>query len=72
MIKIKKPVEKFICPNCEKEIISKNSIDDGIIIKSKLIFLNSNGETYCRCKNCKQVVSLPLIFNKYQNKILDV
>ena len=69
-IKIKRPLESYNCPKCNKELISENKLQkSGIVIKSKLVFLNGNGEILCRCKECKTVVPLPLIFNKYQNNI---
>lgn len=73
MIEIEKPVQTYNCPKCNKEIISENSLKkSGIVIKSKLVFLDDNGNTFCRCKECKEIVPLPLHFNKYQNNIKSI
>jgi len=69
-IKIKKPIDSFNCPKCNREIISNNNLQkSGIVIKSKLVFLNEDGNILARCKNCKSIIPLPLIYNKYQNDI---
>jgi hypothetical protein len=57
---------KFVCPECGKTIIEKNLKNiteaDDLVIKSRLVFLNNNGEILCRCLECKHLTTLPLNF----------
>ena len=62
----------YKCPKCSKEIIADNKndlTDNNIVIKSKLVFLNDDGNVMCRCPQCKKVVGLPLNFMKSSNSI---
>ena len=70
-IKITKPTDNYRCPKCDRELISNNNNlqKSGIVIKSKLVFLDDSGSIFCRCKDCKNIITLPLVFNKYQNSI---
>jgi hypothetical protein len=64
--------EKFVCPDCGKTIIDindKNFSKNDLIIKSRLIFLNDNGEVFCRCV-CKSIINLPLSFINKNKKIV--
>jgi len=59
--------DKFDCPYCNKTIIEKNQnniLSKDIIIKSKLIFLNEDGNILGKCSSCKKLISLPLMFNE--------
>lgn len=64
---------KFECPHCKKEILTNNSGNEtkngDIVIRSRLVFLNSDGNILCRCLNCKKVVGLPLTFTSSEAKI---
>jgi len=56
---------KYKCSNCGKDIIVQSNVIQGdMIIKSRLVFLNQDGNVLCRCTNCKKIVSLPLDFKK--------
>ena len=61
-------MNEFKCPVCNKTIIENNlknnKSENDLIIKSRLIFLNSDGEVLCRCLECKSMVGLPLEFIK--------
>lgn len=67
-------MEPFKCPHCNKVIIEKNLKDEtkpnDIIIKSRLVFLNEDGNVLCRCPDCKKIVGLPLNFIKSSSTIL--
>lgn len=59
----------YSCPQCGKEIVSKNNnaeTNNGIVIKSKLTFIDEEGSIMCRCKNCKNVIALPLKITSLQ------
>jgi len=63
-----KKSDSYNCPKCDKELLSKNNIiKSGLVIKSKLVFLNPNGDVMCRCKRCKSVVALPILFNQFKS-----
>lgn len=58
------------CSHCGKVIITNNKEHSGdIIIKSRLVFLNEDGNVLCRCLQCKKPTSLPLNFVKSSNSI---
>ena len=60
----------FKCPNCESNIVDNNKNRNGdLIIKSRLVFLNEDGNVMCRCQKCKRVVGLPLNFIKSSKTI---
>jgi len=63
----------FECPHCKKQILENNvkqfKNTGDIVIKSRLVFLNEDGNVLCRCQQCKQVISLPLTFNKEEDSI---
>jgi uncharacterized protein with PIN domain len=62
-MKKKKVENKTLCEHCKKELLSEISEDDkGLVIKSRLIFLNEDGQVFARCKNCKKLTTLPLTF----------
>ena len=62
--------QQYKCPKCGKQILEENEKDNtGIIIKSRLVFLNENGEVLCKCLQCKTLVPLPLNFIKSSNTI---
>lgn len=61
---------KYKCPECGKTIIENNiENQNNLIIKSRLVFLNENGEILCRCLDCKSIVNLPLNFMKSSQAI---
>lgn len=63
----------FKCPHCDKEVIANNlkqdEVNNDIVIKARLIFLNEDGNILCRCSNCKKIISLPLTFNSKENNV---
>jgi len=63
----------FKCPNCSHNIIVPNNKDDSntgdVIIKSRLVFLNKDGNILCRCTNCKKLIGLPISFNNTDSSI---
>jgi hypothetical protein len=61
---------KFECPHCNSNIVDDNKNKAGdLIIKSRLVFLNEDGNILCRCQNCKKIVGLPLNFTKASKTI---
>ena len=62
--------DQFKCPSCGKPIVEENENSvNGMVIKSRLVFLNENGEVLCKCMQCKTVVALPLNFVKSSGTI---
>ena len=62
----------FECPHCNNNIVDNNKNRTGdLIIKSRLVFLNEDGNIMCRCQKCKKVVGLPLNFVKSSKTIKD-
>ena len=65
---------EYNCPICGNPIVVKNTKSsfktrNDIVIKSRLVFLNEDGNILCRCQKCKNVVALPLHFNKSLREI---
>ena len=65
---------KYDCPHCKKGIVESNSVDknaklNDLVIKSRLVFLNGDGNVLCKCGNCKKLIALPLSFSE-KEKIL--
>ena len=54
--------KSYNCPQCGKEVLAKstNNETQGLVIKSKLTFIDEDGKVLCRCKNCKNIIGLPL------------
>lgn len=55
----------YSCPHCKKKLVEGNKKtpdSSGLIIKSRLVFLNDNGQVLCKCVQCHNVVGLPLNF----------
>ena len=50
----------YKCPQCGYEVFVQNENKDGIVIKSKLTFISEDGNLMCRCKQCKNVIGLPM------------
>lgn len=64
--------KKYNCPHCDKTIIENNKnnfLNNDLIIKSNLVFLNEDGKVLCKCSGCKKTISLPLDYCKSTNKI---
>ena len=63
----------FECPHCNKKIIEDNdrpgATGSDIVIKSRLVFLNDDGNILARCPECKEIVGLPLNFVKSSQTI---
>lgn len=64
----------FKCPHCGKGVIESNDRDDGagkgdLVIKSRLVFLNDDGNVLARCAECKKVIALPLNFSEKTNSL---
>ena len=70
----------FECPVCHKPIISNNQNDmtksGDLVIRSRLVFMNEDGNVLCRCSDCKNVVALPISFKvegvKDGTKVIDL
>lgn len=65
-------MNNFKCTNCNKDIIVKSGEpgnSSGLLLKSKLIFLNDNGEILCKCKSCKSIIALPFTFENIDTNI---
>ena len=60
---------KFECPECGKELVAADEGSPGLVIKSKLVFLNDAGEVLCKCKKCKTISALPLTFKTENSSI---
>jgi len=55
----------YKCPHCGSNIVDNSNITSKeIVIKSRLVFLNNDGNVLGRCLKCKNVVALPLSFTK--------
>jgi len=53
----------YNCPQCGKEVLAQNNNEEpesGLVIKSKLTFIDENGDIMCRCKKCHNIINLPL------------
>lgn len=64
-------MEKYNCPYCKKTILenNQNNISNDLIIKSKLVFLNEDGNILAKCTCCKKIIALPLDFSKQKMQI---
>ena len=64
----------YNCPHCGKSVIENNDREDGagkndLVIKSRLVFLNEDGNVLARCPDCKKIIGLPLNFTETKNSI---
>jgi hypothetical protein len=49
------------CPRCGKNLVSDNREGfGGLVLKSRLTFIDDKGNILVRCAECKTLVSLPL------------
>ena len=64
----------FLCPHCKHPIVEANNEEQAkkgdLIIKSRLVFLNDDGNILCKCLNCKKLTALPLSFLKNKKDIV--
>lgn len=63
------------CVNCGKELLADNGIEghgSGLVLKSRLVFLNNDGQVLARCKNCKGLSPVPLTFVKSSGRISEL
>ena len=61
----------YKCPKCGKTILTKNNEDaiygQGIILKSRLVFIGDDGCVMARCLECKTILNLPVNLNIKNN-----